>query len=65
MELATAQIAGNSVHPGAVSTPKIGSTSTDDPAGDNKLVATIPLPRYGQPEEVTNLMLLLASDESS
>ncbi|MFC9767129.1 SDR family oxidoreductase [Rhodococcus jostii] len=30
-ELATAQIRGNSVHPGAVSTPKIGSISTTPP----------------------------------
>ncbi|NDV10391.1 glucose 1-dehydrogenase [Rhodococcus sp. IEGM 248] len=64
IELAPASIRVNSVHPGAVSTPMISNTPSDDTA-DNPLVATMPIPRYGQPGEVTNLVLFLASDESS
>lgn len=53
----------NSVHPGSVETPMTTNDLSKDMAAEvNK---AIPLGRAAQPEELTNLVLYLASDESS
>ncbi|WP_027503217.1 glucose 1-dehydrogenase [Rhodococcus sp. UNC363MFTsu5.1] len=65
LELAAAKIRVNSVHPGAVSTPMIGNNSVDDPIDENHIMSKLPIPRYGSTAEVSNLVLFLASDESS
>ncbi len=53
----------NSVHPGAIATPMI--IQEDTKAAVEAFAKHIPLQRIAQPEEVTNLVLFLASDESS
>jgi 3alpha(or 20beta)-hydroxysteroid dehydrogenase len=64
LELAGDKIRVNSVHPGAIQTPM-----TSDENGlleeIKAIAASIPLGRVGQPQEVANLVLFLASDESS
>ncbi|WP_202805065.1 glucose 1-dehydrogenase [Arthrobacter sp. TB 26] len=52
----------NSVHPGMVATQMLDDTPADLLAG---AVKSIPLGRIAQPEEVSNLVLFLASNESS
>ena len=52
----------NSVHPGFINTPMMVE-ATNDEGGD--ALAQIPLGRLAQPKEVSNLVLFLASDESS
>lgn len=52
----------NSVHPGFIQTPMMVE-ATDEEGGD--ALAQIPLGRIADPEEVSNLVLFLASDESS
>ena len=52
----------NSVHPGYIRTPMM-TAATDEGGGGAD--AGIPLGRFGEPEEVANLVLFLASDESS
>jgi len=59
LELARYGIRVNSVHPGFIETPMTEKLINDE------LVQTFPLQRAGKPEEVTNLVLYLASDESS
>jgi 3alpha(or 20beta)-hydroxysteroid dehydrogenase len=54
----------NSIHPGVIETPMV----TDNPEADSVLkamAASAPLRRIGQPKEVSNLVVFLASDESS
>lgn len=63
MEFSKYGIRVNSVHPGVIETPMISQ-------GDNKEVIKefakhIPLKRVAKPEEVSNLVLYLASDDSS
>ena len=53
----------NSVHPGVIETPMV--TQGDAVEAIKEFAKHIPLKRMAQPEEVTNLMLFLASDESS
>lgn len=63
LEFAEYGIRVNSVHPGLIDTPM-----TQDEANAASLAEfakTIPLGRAAQPEEVTNLVLFLASDDSS
>ena len=55
----------NSVHPGPVETPMIAASLA---AGDQVLKylsAEMPLARIGKPDDVANLVLFLASDESA
>lgn len=52
----------NSVHPGFIMTPMMVEATNED-GGD--ALALIPLRRIAAPEEVSNLVLFLASDESS
>lgn len=53
----------NSVHPGVIETPMISQSDTKEAV--EQFVQMIPMKRMAQPEEVTNLVLFLASDESS
>lgn len=52
----------NSVHPGFIQTPMMVE-ATDENGGD--ALSLIPLGRIADPQEVSNLVLFLASDESS
>jgi 3alpha(or 20beta)-hydroxysteroid dehydrogenase len=63
LQLAHMGIRVNSVHPGVIETPMV----TEGDAVDviREFAKQIPLRRMAQPEEVTTLVLYLASDESS
>lgn len=61
LELAEFGVRVNSLHPGAIATPLITAfreVTEEDLSGNT-------LERFARPEEVTGLMLFLASDESS
>lgn len=62
LELAKFNIRVNSVHPGVIDTPLLAEVSEEMM---KELLNDIPLGRLAEPEEVTNLVLFLASDESS
>lgn len=62
MEYGKHNIRVNSVHPGFIQTPMMVE-ATDEVGGD--ALAQIPLGRIADPREVSNLVLFLASDESS
>ncbi|KKK36915.1 3-alpha-hydroxysteroid dehydrogenase [Mesobacillus campisalis] len=53
----------NSVHPGVIETPMIVQEETKDAV--NEFAKYIPNGRVAKPEEVSSLVLFLASDESS
>jgi 3alpha(or 20beta)-hydroxysteroid dehydrogenase len=55
----------NSVHPGPVETPMIAGSLASGDAMVQYLAAEMPLARIGKPEDVANLVLFLASDESA
>lgn len=52
----------NSVHPGYIKTPMMVAATDEDGGG---AAVDIPLRRFADPAEVANLMVFLASDESS
>ncbi|WP_374229476.1 SDR family NAD(P)-dependent oxidoreductase [Streptomyces sp. NEAU-YJ-81] len=58
LDLAGTGVRVNSVHPGVIRTP-MGERATPE------LFARQPLPRIGEPEEVTRMVLFLASDDAS
>lgn len=62
MEYGKHNIRVNSVHPGFIMTPMMVE-ATDEGGGD--ALSQIPLGRIAEPEEVSNLVLFLASDEAS
>lgn len=53
----------NSVHPGVIATPMI--MQEDTKAAVEAFAKTIPMKRIAQPEEVSKLVLYLASDDSA
>lgn len=63
LELAHYGIRVNSVHPGVISTPMIHQGDTDDAVA--QFAKTIPLQRIAEPEEVSKMVLYLASDDAS
>jgi 3alpha(or 20beta)-hydroxysteroid dehydrogenase len=64
-ELAPLGIRVNSVHPGVIRTPMIEEVATHAPGMIEQLTAAIPLGRAAAPEEITSVVLFLASDEAS
>ena len=64
IQYAAEGIRANSVHPGPIETPMTEAGRADSTRYEIT-VARIPLGRYGQPEDVANGVLFLASDESS
>ena len=64
VELAPYKIRVNNVAPGAIATP-INTKTLNDPDKVATLKRIIPLMRMGQPEEVAEVALFLASDASS
>ncbi|MEU6561512.1 SDR family NAD(P)-dependent oxidoreductase [Nocardia nova] len=64
VDLAKRGIRVNSVHPGLIHTPQ-SDYLVSDPEVLAQLLPAIPMGRVGKPEEVAQLVLFLASDESS
>lgn len=62
LELATTGIRVNAVHPSEIQTPM---TAEMEAAGAGISADVVPVKRFGQPHEVTAVVLFLASDESS
>jgi NAD(P)-dependent dehydrogenase (short-subunit alcohol dehydrogenase family) len=65
MECAAEGIRCNSVHPGMIETAMQDVARADNPEGFRELVATIPMKRMGDPRDIANMNLFLASDESA
>ncbi|MGI5498791.1 glucose 1-dehydrogenase [Lentzea sp. CA-135723] len=64
MELGQHGIRVNSVHPGAIDTPMV-SEALGRPIDVSPIGKKLALRRIGQPEDVANVVLFLASDESA
>jgi NAD(P)-dependent dehydrogenase (short-subunit alcohol dehydrogenase family) len=64
MDLARHGIRVNGVAPGVVDTP-IAELVVHNPELASQYLKTIPLGRFGQPEDVANVVLFLASDDAS
>jgi 3alpha(or 20beta)-hydroxysteroid dehydrogenase len=62
LELARYKIRVNSIHPGVVDTPMLGEFFDRN---NDSLVRTTPMRRMAHPDEIANVALFLASDESS
>lgn len=57
------QIRVNSICPGAIQTP-INTAAWNTPQALNSLISLIPYNRIGQPKDIGNLAVFLASDDS-
>ena len=63
IEAAHYNVRVNSVHPGVIATPMV--VQEDTKAAVEAFAKHIPIGRVAQPEEVSNMVLFLASDDSS
>lgn len=64
LELSPFNIRVNAIAPGAIDTPMAAATKQDPKVLEGAL-ARIPMHRMGNPEEVSNVVVFLASDKSS
>ena len=65
IELGQYGIRVNSVHPGGIFTAMGGKGAISEEDMNASVYANFPIPRVGQPEEVANVSLFLATDEAS
>jgi len=65
IEYARKGIRCNAVCPGGILTPPILKSRSSNPELAARSEQVIPMGRYGKPEEIANVVLFLASDESS
>ena len=65
LECAADNIRVNTVHPGMIMTNMQKIALEDNPEIYEQLVASIPMGRFGEPEDIANMNLFLASDESA
>jgi NAD(P)-dependent dehydrogenase (short-subunit alcohol dehydrogenase family) len=63
VNLAPYQIRANAIGPGYIATPMTGGMA--DPEGRKLTLARVPLDRVGQPEDIANAVVFLASDKAS
>ncbi len=64
LELAPQEVRINNIAPGMIATP-MTADSLADPEKAQQSTQRIPMGRPGQPQEVANVALLLASDDAS
>jgi len=64
LELAPYNIRVNAVSPGAIETPMVDPLKQDSRTTEATL-SRVPMKRFGKPEEVSDLVLFLASDDAS
>lgn len=65
VEVASANVRVNSIHPSPVNTRMMRSLEEGLEVEQETLAKSIPLGRYGESDDIANLVLFLASDESS
>jgi glucose 1-dehydrogenase len=64
MEFAADKIRVNAIAPGGISTPIVYGLANNKAAVEEMLAKGQPYPRAGQPEDIANAALFLASDAS-
>jgi len=64
VDLATYNIRVNLIAPGVIETPMIDIIKENEEA-TKQIISRLPLKRLGKPEEVSTVVLFLASDASS
>jgi NAD(P)-dependent dehydrogenase (short-subunit alcohol dehydrogenase family) len=65
IEAAASNIRVNVVVPGMIATQSMRASFENDPQTEKEWIATIPMARFGRPEELANAVVFLASDEAS
>ena len=65
VELAPHNIRVNSIHPGFIDTPMTRAQGLENIDVDKLFAGGVPLGRAGRPEDIVNMALFLASEESS
>jgi NAD(P)-dependent dehydrogenase (short-subunit alcohol dehydrogenase family) len=65
VEFADRGVRVNALCPGPVNTPLLQELFAKDPERAEKRLVHLPMGRFGEPEEIANAALFLASDESS
>jgi NAD(P)-dependent dehydrogenase (short-subunit alcohol dehydrogenase family) len=64
IECAKEHIRSNTVHPGMITTNLQNAAQDDDPGNFDAVLATIPMGHVGEPIDIANMNLFLASDEA-
>jgi 3alpha(or 20beta)-hydroxysteroid dehydrogenase len=65
LELGPRRIRVNSVLPGGVATPMVGMSADDAEEPTRGPMSKLAIPRFARPQEISNMVLFLASDDSS
>lgn len=65
LEVATEDVRVNAVCPGAIETPMIDRAAADNEKVREGLLASEPVGRFGEPEEVASAVVYLCSDDAS